>query len=309
MLNMKRMTRVSLAVVVLLITSIIAAGTVWGYSALRKVDATANDNIKIYYDGDLKTFTDTDGSKISPVIINGRTYLPLRAISDLVGVGVEWDGTTQSIYLSSESGNNTSTPKPQTSPTPNNTSKPSNTTSKNAGTLEDPIKLGDTYSWSAREKYIDTYASADYSFTVKNVKPITLDDVESLGIRYGSNAVHFDFVMITAEVKVSNGKIESGEEFMYLPFARDIWGSKTSTGMSIIGGTDYGFEGSLMDNCRATVEDSNGFIKKLKAGEVCEFSYSGNIILPLTKDAENYLVILKDGSLDYYDSFAYFRLK
>ncbi|WP_235832706.1 stalk domain-containing protein [Acetivibrio mesophilus] len=90
---MKRMTRVSLAVVVLLITSIIAAGTVWGYSALRKVDATANDNIKIYYDGDLKTFTDTDGSKISPVIINGRTYLPLRAISDLVGVGVEWDGT------------------------------------------------------------------------------------------------------------------------------------------------------------------------------------------------------------------------
>jgi len=81
---MKKMTKVSLAVVVLLVTSIIAAGTVWGSNALRKIDAVANDNIKIYYNGDLANLTDTDGSKISPVIINGRTYLPLRAMSELL---------------------------------------------------------------------------------------------------------------------------------------------------------------------------------------------------------------------------------
>jgi len=60
---MKKMTKVSLAVVVLLVTSIIAAGTVWGSNALRKIDAVANDNIKIYYNGDLANLTDTDGSK------------------------------------------------------------------------------------------------------------------------------------------------------------------------------------------------------------------------------------------------------
>jgi len=100
---MKKMTKVSLAVVVLLVTSIIAAGTVWGSNALRKIDAVANDNIKIYYNGDLANLTDTDGSKISPVIINGRTYLPLRAMSELLGIDIEWDGTTQSIYLSTDS--------------------------------------------------------------------------------------------------------------------------------------------------------------------------------------------------------------
>ncbi|WP_265445926.1 copper amine oxidase N-terminal domain-containing protein [Acetivibrio straminisolvens] len=309
---MKKMTRFSLIVVVLLVTSIIAAGTVWGYSALRKVDATANDNIKIYYNGELQAFTDTDGSKISPVIINGRTYLPLRAISELVGVDIEWDGNTQSIYLTSNAENpaNTGTPKPQTSPTPNtNTSKPSNTTNKNKGTIDDPVKFGDTYYWSAREEYIDNYASADYSFTVLDVQPVTLDYIESLGFSLNSNASNFDYAMVTVKVTVSNAKVEYGEEFMNLPFYRRIWGTETPTGQYVIGGTDFGFEGSLSDKAEEAVLDSKGFIKMIKAGEVCEFSYTGKAIIPLTKNAENYLVVEKDASLDYEDSFLYFRLK
>lgn len=312
---MKKMSKASLAVLAVLITSILAAGTVWGYSALRKVDATANDNIKVYYDGDLKSFTETDGSKISPVIINGRTYLPLRAIADLVGIGVEWDGTTQSINLTSSEGipyrdnDPVNTSAPQSSPKPDTqTSKPANTTNKNLGTFEDPVKFGDTYYWSASEDYIDTVASADHSFTVKKVEPLTLSDIENLGFRVDSDSDKFDYVMVTAEATVSNAKIESGEAYMQLPFYRNIWGSKTPTGDSIIGGTDYAFDGSLTRERDEVVKDSEGFVKKLKAGEVCEFSFSGKIILPLTKNATNYLVIHKDDSLDYEDSLLYFRL-
>ncbi|HOM02288.1 MAG TPA: stalk domain-containing protein [Acetivibrio sp.] len=314
---MKRMKKISLVVAVLVITSMVAAGTVWGYSALRKVDATANDNIKIYYNGELQNFTDTDGSKISPVIINGRTYLPLRAISDLVGVGIEWDGNTQSIYLTSEGNTPVNTPvstttsQPKPTPTANTeTSKPStNTTNKNKGTFEDPVKLGDTYYWSAREKYIDTYVSADYSFTVLDVEPVTLDYIESLGFSVNSDASKFDYVLVTAKVTVSNGKIESDEVYPHLAFYRDIWGSKTTTGASVIGGTDYSFDGSLSENARKAVEDSNGIVNKIKAGEKINFSYTGKVILPVLKGEESYLVVEKDDSLEYKDSLLYFRIK
>ena len=318
---MKKRTKLSLAVTAVFVTVAIITGTVWGANALRKVDAIVNDSIKIYYDGDLITLTDMDGSKISPVIIDGRTYLPLRAISEVVDIGIEWDGNTKSIYMTSDGNNDTpisqvtptpvnNTPTSQVTPTPvKNTSQPSNTTNKNAGTLEDPIKFGDTYYWSAREKYIDTYASADYSFSVLDVEPITIDYINSLGFRVDSDTSQIEYVMATVKVTVSNGKIESGEAYMELPFYRSIWGSKTNNGVSIIGGTDFGFDGSLNRASQDAVTDSEGFIKEITAEDICNFSYTGKVILPITKNAENYLVITKDISLDYDSRFTYFRLK
>ena len=38
------------------------------------------------------------------VIIDGRTLVPVRAISESFGCSVTWDGSTQSVYIISESG-------------------------------------------------------------------------------------------------------------------------------------------------------------------------------------------------------------
>lgn len=317
---MKKLSKLSLIVTGVLITSLVTVSSVWAYNALRKVDATANDNIKIYYDGQLKSFTEEDGSKISPVIINGRTYLPLRAIADLVGIGIEWDGATQSIKLSS---NNPGVPYKDNTPvnsetvpansTPVPTSAPKSTSapvsSKSKGTLQDPVKLGEAYSWSAKEEYLDTIASADYTFVVKKVEPITVEQIAALGFKTDADDYKFDYVMVTCETSVSNAKIESGTYYLGLPFYRDVWGSKTPSGHSIIGGTDYGFEGSMNDMLDEATKDSEGYLKKINAGEVHNFKYEGKVILPITKGQENYLVIVKDESLDYSDKFIYFALK
>lgn len=98
---MKRLLRILIGIFVISITSVAAISIVWSYNAVRKIEATVNDNIKIYLDYEEKVLTDTNGSKISPVIINGRTYLPLRAVSSLVGFGVEWDSYNQSVLISS----------------------------------------------------------------------------------------------------------------------------------------------------------------------------------------------------------------
>ncbi len=322
---MRKFKKMSSVIVVALIVSIIAAGMVWSVSATRKVDATANDNIKIYYDGNLKAFTETDGSKISPVIIGGRTYLPLRAVADLVGLGVEWVSDTQSIKLTSNNSgipykDNTpvqtqpsastapSTVAPSTTAPVSSTPAPANS-SKSAGTLADPIKLGETFSWSANENYIDTTASADYTCTVKKVEPITYEEVTKLGFKVTSDKDKIEYAMVTLDMSVSNAKITSGDAYLYLPFMRDILGTQTPSGASIIGGTDYGFEGSLQRAAESVNKDSEGYSKKIKAGEVHNYKYEGKVILPLTKGQENYLRLTKDSSLEYSVRHAFFKLK
>ena len=59
------------------------------------------DNIKIQIDGQQITPKDPNGKTVEPFIINGTTYLPVRAVADAVGYGVSWDGKTNTVKLSS----------------------------------------------------------------------------------------------------------------------------------------------------------------------------------------------------------------
>ena len=42
-----------------------------------------------------------DGTPVLPISYNGTTYLPGRAMGYLRGVGIEWDGTTKTVLISS----------------------------------------------------------------------------------------------------------------------------------------------------------------------------------------------------------------
>ena len=56
-------------------------------------------NIKLYINGAEIVPKDATGNVIEPFIMNGTTYLPVRAVSNAFGEDVEWDGETQSIYI------------------------------------------------------------------------------------------------------------------------------------------------------------------------------------------------------------------
>ena len=86
----------------LAMTLVLLCGIIIGAAAsngLQAVQAYLNANITIKYDGEPQTLLDANGNRLYPLTYNNSTYLPVRAISKLLGVDVEWDQATQSVLL------------------------------------------------------------------------------------------------------------------------------------------------------------------------------------------------------------------
>lgn len=55
--------------------------------------------IQLTINGELVTPKDANGATVEPFIIDGTTYLPVRAIGEALGMEVSWDGDTQTVSL------------------------------------------------------------------------------------------------------------------------------------------------------------------------------------------------------------------
>lgn len=78
------------------------AGTPDRNAAERSVTAQLWPDITVLVDGVARTFTDVQGRTVYPLVYNGSVYLPVRAIGNLMGKYVSWDGTTETVTLSGE---------------------------------------------------------------------------------------------------------------------------------------------------------------------------------------------------------------
>ena len=66
------------------------------------------NNISIELNGSKIVPKDATGAVVEPFIIDGTTYLPVRAISEALGLTVSWDGETSTVIISD--GSSTETP-------------------------------------------------------------------------------------------------------------------------------------------------------------------------------------------------------
>ena len=76
-------------------------GNVTGTPDTADVTFTLRPEYHIVIDGTERTFVNANGTKIDPAIYNGSIYLPLRAIGEIMGKRVSWDGATQTVRLDS----------------------------------------------------------------------------------------------------------------------------------------------------------------------------------------------------------------
>lgn len=84
-------------VTLLLVGSIGTAAATVG----KKTVELSYNNIKVTLDGEAVNLVDANGAPVEPFIIDGTTYLPIRAVAGAFGLNVGWDGTTRTVVLSS----------------------------------------------------------------------------------------------------------------------------------------------------------------------------------------------------------------
>lgn len=82
----------------LLIGCTLTGGVSFAKQATEWVQLAYN-NIKISLNGNEVKPTDADGNYVEPFVINGTTYLPVRAVANALGLSVGWDDATKTVML------------------------------------------------------------------------------------------------------------------------------------------------------------------------------------------------------------------
>ena len=94
MFSKKMLVFVLAAIAIMAITVTVAAQT-----RNRNVTALMNYELTIRLDGEALTLRDVNGNEVQPLTYDGTTYLPLRALAEILGLDIGWDGETQTVLL------------------------------------------------------------------------------------------------------------------------------------------------------------------------------------------------------------------
>ena len=76
-------------------------GTAAATTGKRNVNISY-DNIKVTLNGNEVALVDAEGYYVEPFLIDGTTYLPVRAVATALGLDVGWDGATKTVKLTTK---------------------------------------------------------------------------------------------------------------------------------------------------------------------------------------------------------------
>lgn len=102
--------------VVVTLLVVCLAGTAIAKTGTQAAELTYRE-IKVTLDGVPVALKDANGNAAEPFIIDGTTYLPVRAVATALGLNVGWDGNTNTVILSTDE-------IPEQTTTPAQTSEP-----------------------------------------------------------------------------------------------------------------------------------------------------------------------------------------
>lgn len=269
---------------------------VLGAGVIKDVKGKENSNITVKYNGKVQTLKNASGKVVYPVVINGVVYLPVDSVASMVGMKGTYDTKTQTVNITKvdttvSSKENTGTVEK----------------SKNAGTFKDPVEFGKSFTWSDKSTTDGYGFTSTVTMSIQSVKPITADEIKNLGFKI-SSSTDISYVMVKLNLVGQNVKATDAPDGLYYSLTTpNIWGSYTTSEKYVIGGTDYGFDGSISRN----LDDRYPYGKnKMSNGAtVSKIDYSGQVLLPIVKGETNYLVMSKsDYNIDTDERKIFFKL-
>ncbi|WP_236575682.1 stalk domain-containing protein [Paenibacillus sp. USDA918EY] len=98
--SLKKKWIVTTAAAAMLLT---AASGVYAGAKLQEVKAYLNSSIQLKFNGTPVQPRDEKGNAVLPITYNGTTYLPVRAVADVMGIAVSYNPETYTVELGEKS--------------------------------------------------------------------------------------------------------------------------------------------------------------------------------------------------------------
>ncbi|MBQ7875888.1 MAG: RICIN domain-containing protein [Clostridia bacterium] len=67
--------------------------------ALSAIPVMAEDTVTVVLDGEVIDCRNAQGIEVPPILVDGTTYLPVRAIANALNLEVQWDDATKSVFI------------------------------------------------------------------------------------------------------------------------------------------------------------------------------------------------------------------
>lgn len=298
-MKLKRVALFTLASIMLFTTGIFAGANV------TKITAYLNKGLTIKVDGEVLSPTENDGSRIYPIVYNGRTFLPAKAVAEALGATVDYDSRGNGTITITSGTNNDNEGQPTKDSSSNSSNNKNSTSSssgsksstenRSSGTKESPVPVGEPFGWDLNDKILDNVRSGHVSVTLNSYKTITLDDVVDLGFSRPKADSNLVYALINVTYDVKNAKLATSDYCkIYDSFLPYMYGIDTKDNNSIIGGSFSGFKNAIQDK----VKDIYDY-DYVEAGKEYSFKVTGDILMPINKGEKNLLVYSK--SAEYYN--------
>ena len=97
--------------------AMLVTGSALAASGSYTVTAELSPNVPIRIDGIAQTFYNVQGEEVHPISYAGTTYVPIRAIGEIMGKNVNWDNTTNTATIGGERTTGATTGTPDTNAT------------------------------------------------------------------------------------------------------------------------------------------------------------------------------------------------
>ena len=100
---MKKMQKFRYFALGVLFAFVLSSLTFPALAALSRKTIQVSSGVNLYVDDTKFIPTDVNGNQVEVFLYNGTTYLPARAISEVLGKPIQWEGLTSSVYIGKHS--------------------------------------------------------------------------------------------------------------------------------------------------------------------------------------------------------------
>lgn len=165
-------------------------------------------------------------------------------------------------------------------------------TSKMKGSINSPVPMNETFTWTDVENMYGDILTGSYSLTVKKTEPITRDEIEKAGLKRPKDADFIDYIIVTVKWEVKSAKlVPVTAKGLCLKPAVVPYACSTAT---LDRGTDFdsyivNFKGSIAEAAQKTIGVGKEYCF---GGDTFSYSAEGKIIVPVYNDeGANFLVV------------------